>query len=75
MVANDVATAIFTAYSCGNPLAARMKVIKGTISMPPPMPRSPAKKPVDAPNRSNSKISRGSTVMKVGLTPKAARVK
>ena len=45
MVAMEVAIAIFTARS-GPRRVDRMMVMNGTISMPPPMPSRPARKPV-----------------------------
>ena len=64
MVANEVATAIFTMCSVGKPLLVNMKVMKGTINMPPPMPSKPAKKPVHRPSVSNSTTSTGSNKVK-----------
>jgi hypothetical protein len=40
-----------------------MKVMNGTISMPPPMPSKPARKPVQVPSRASSRISKGSGIM------------
>ena len=59
MVAIEVAMAIFTARPDSTPRDAMMKVTKGTISMPPPMPSSPARKPVKAPRARNSASSAG----------------
>jgi hypothetical protein len=64
MVANEVATAILTMCSGGKPLLVKMKVMKGTINMPPPMPSKPAKKPVQSPRMSNSTTSAGSSSVK-----------
>jgi hypothetical protein len=44
-----------------------MWVRKGTMIMPPPMPKSPAKKPVPMPMAANSRMSRGSSVIVVIL--------
>ena len=60
IVASDVATAIFKTCSCGKLCDVRMKVTKGTISMPPPMPSSPAKKPVQRPSAASWPINSGS---------------
>ncbi len=43
MVAIDVAIAIFTAMAEATPCADRISVMKGTSSMPPPMPSRPAR--------------------------------
>ena len=43
MVAMEVAIAILMARSAGRPRCERISVRKGPISMPPPMPKSPAK--------------------------------
>ena len=63
MVAIEVAMAILTARSAGTPRWPRMMVMKGTISMPPPMPSSPARKPVPTPSTASSATSRGAIVM------------
>ena len=63
MVAIDVAMAILTARSGGTPRADMMSVMKGTISMPPPMPSNPARKPVPSPSATNSTINKGSSSM------------
>ena len=63
MVAIEVAMAIFTARSGETPRAVRMMVTKGTISMPPPMPSSPARKPVHRPSNTSSTINSGSRIM------------
>jgi hypothetical protein len=63
MVAMEVAIAILTARSGPTPRADMMMVMNGTISMPPPMPSSPARKPVPMPSRASSRMSRGSSVM------------
>ena len=63
MVAMDVAMAIFTARSGDTPRADMMSVMNGTISMPPPMPSSPARKPVQSPNATSSTINSGSSSM------------
>jgi hypothetical protein len=60
IVAIEVAIAIFTARSDDTPRWPMMIVMKGTISMPPPMPRSPARKPVPRPSAASSRIRRGS---------------
>ncbi len=60
IVASEVATATFTVNSAGKPLDVRMSVMKGTISIPPPMPSRPARKPVAVPSRASSKRRRGS---------------
>ena len=73
MVAIEVAIAIFTARSAGTPRWPRMIVMKGTISMPPPMPSRPARKPVPTPSTASSAISRGSIVMKGRVSAKKPR--
>ena len=65
MVAMEVAIAIFTARSAETPRLARMMVMNGTISMPPPMPSRPARKPVPTPSTASSTISSGSRIMGV----------
>jgi hypothetical protein len=56
MVAMEVAIAIFTARSAPTPTPERIRVMNGPISMPPPMPRRPARKPVARPSMANSTI-------------------
>ena len=63
MVAMDVAMAIFTARSGATPRSPNMRVRKGTMTMPPPMPSNPAKKPVSRPKAPNSAIRVGSKNM------------
>jgi len=62
MVAIDVAIAILTARSAVTPTDERMRVMNGPISMPPPIPSRPAKKPVARPRAANSKIRIGSSI-------------
>ena len=71
MVAIEVAIAIFTARSDATPRWPRMIVMKGTISMPPPMPSRPARKPVPTPSRASSATSKGSIVIRKGLARKS----
>lgn len=50
VVAIPVPSARWTTSSEGKPLAAKMNASMGTIAAPPPMPRSPLKKPTKAPS-------------------------
>ncbi len=59
MVAMEVAIAIFTASSGPRPRWPRIRVMKGTMIIPPPMPSSPARKPVARPSATSSR-TRGS---------------
>lgn len=61
IVAIEVAIAIFTARSAGTPRWPMMIVMNGTISMPPPMPKRPARKPVPRPSAASSAIRSGSS--------------
>ena len=61
MVAMAVATAIFSARPASTPRLLKITVRKGTISMPPPMPSRPARKPVQQPRSNNSRTSVGSS--------------
>lgn len=63
IVAMEVAMAIFTDRSGDTPWFVKMMVMNGTISMPPPIPNKPARKPVPRPSRASSAISRGSNIM------------
>src|SRR5438552_6290291 len=54
MVAIDVAIAILTARSGATSRCDRMNVMNGTMIIPPPMPSSPARKPVAMPSRASS---------------------
>lgn len=63
MVAIEVAMAIFTAMSPGTPRWLMMMVMKGTSTMPPPMPSSPAMKPPKVPRHSSS-------TTRLGLMPR-----
>ena len=63
MVAMDVAMATLTATSACTPRELNMAVRNGTITMPPPMPSNPAKKPEPSPKASNSTTNTGSIVM------------
>ena len=65
IVAIDVAIAILTVRSDATPCLPRMKVINGTISMPPPIPSSPARKPEPRPSKASSRISKESMCMVV----------
>ncbi len=65
IVAIDVAIAILTVRSEATPCLPRMKVINGTISMPPPIPSSPARKPEPRPSKASSRISKESMCMVV----------
>ena len=67
IVAMDVAMAIFTDRSGETPRLARMMVMNGTISMPPPMPSRPARKPVPTPSTASSTISKDSRIMGGGV--------
>ena len=49
MVASDVAMAVCTMCSSGTPVLTSSMVRKGVRIMPPPMPKSPAKNPVQDP--------------------------
>src|SRR3546814_7423088 len=53
ITAMDVAIAILTVSSLSTPWEENMKVRKGTRTMPPPIPRSPARKPLPIPSRSS----------------------
>ena len=66
MVAMEVAMAILTERSGLTPRCDKMKVMNGTINMPPPMPSRPAKKPVPKPSRASGKTKAGSKVMEEG---------
>jgi uncharacterized membrane protein YfcA len=63
MVAMDVAMAILTAISGAAPRALMISVRKGTITMPPPIPSRPAKKPDTTPKATSSSTRRGSSAM------------
>jgi len=45
MMESDVAIAACIAYSAGTPCIVRSTERKGVIIIPPPIPRSPARKP------------------------------
>jgi hypothetical protein len=60
IVAVAVAIAMCTTCSGGNPSRVKMNVRSGTIVMPPPMPRSPARNPTIAPSARKAAISAGS---------------
>jgi len=74
MVAMDVAMAILTAKSALTPWSPNMRVRKGTMTMPPPMPRSPAKKPVSRPNAASSAMRVGSKNIRSGFEEKLNKV-
>ena len=61
MVAMAVATAIFSARPGSTPRLLKITLRKGTISMPPPMPSRPARKPVQQPSNSSSSTRVGSS--------------
>ena len=63
MVAIDVAMAILMASSETTPCLERMAVMNGTMIIPPPIPKRPAKKPVASPIRIRVKIREGSKCM------------
>ena len=63
----EVAIAILTAKSGAAPRVLMMSVRKGTITMPPPMPSSPARKPDITPSAINSSSKRGSSAMLLSL--------
>ena len=60
MVAIDVAMAILTDSPALTPRAARMAEMKGTMTMPPPTPSKPARKPAPRPSSASSTTIRGS---------------
>src|SRR6476469_4094508 len=62
IVAIEVAIAIFTASAGATPRCETTRVRKGTISAPPPMPSSPARKPMPSPSSSNSTTSSAAMV-------------
>ena len=72
IVAVDVATAMCTTCSAGNAMRVKMIVSIGTIVMPPPMPRRPARKPTTQPSATKPTISRGSMPVTIWL-PRAGR--
>jgi hypothetical protein len=57
MVASAVAIAMCTTTSCGKPRAVKIIVMKGTSTMPPPMPSRPAANPPALPITSSARIS------------------
>ncbi len=65
IVVSEVAIATLTMCSSANPCACSSIDMNGTISMPPPMPRSPARKPTTAPSSSIQAIRLGSTAFPV----------
>ena len=59
IVASDVAIAMWTMCSVGKPCQVNSAVRNGIISMPPPMPSSPAANPVAAPSSSSAPMNAG----------------
>ena len=59
IVASDVAIAMWRMYSAGKPCQVNSAVRNGTISMPPPMPSSPAANPVQAPSSTSAPMNTG----------------
>ena len=57
MQAIELAIAIFTAIASVAPCASSIAVRNGTISMPPPTPSRPARKPAPTPSASSSTSS------------------
>jgi hypothetical protein len=65
MVVMDVAMAILTHKSVLTLCKPMKKVRKGTMIMPPPMPKRPARKPVTNPRQAKAKSSgRGRSIMR-----------
>ena len=56
MVASEVAIAMWMVSSGAKPRAVKIIVMKGTSTMPPPMPSSPAAKPPKVPIASSARI-------------------
>lgn len=57
MVASEVAIAEWTSTVSGTPAADKMSVRKGVKTIPPPIPRSPARNPVQAPRQTSAAMS------------------
>ena len=76
MVAIEVAIAILTASSESTPRPAKMTETKGTMTIPPPRPSKPAKKPVAVPKAASSMMSGNSRSIELrfgtGLHPETS---
>ena len=67
-----VAMAILTARSAATPRCVSNAARKGTMTMPPPTPSSPARKPAPTPSRPSSTTSSGSIPSSVIAARRAA---
>src|SRR5699024_10887406 len=67
MVVMEVAIAACTTQASGMPARGKSMAIKGTSTMPPPIPRKPAKKPTTPPSNKRLTMKKMSMCVCVGL--------